>query len=139
MSKTVRVNNVYKLTFFKEHLISFQKNFSGFFFNYSLNNFLFRKYTFNIFFSTRVFFHRHWWFTGQQGKGGDHRLFHSTTSTRSTFQHFNLLTVCIWIKIFCWWFRYDMVSNFFNSFYNIIIWPKNIYLLVSILTFSKEF
>ena len=39
-------------------------------------------------FSTRVFFHRHWQFTGQQGKGGDHRLFHSTTSTRSpTLRH----------------------------------------------------
>ena len=31
---------------------------------------------------------RHWWFTGQQGKGGDHLLFHSTTSTRSrTLRH----------------------------------------------------
>ena len=42
----------------------------------------------NFFFSIRVFFHRHWQFTGQQGKGGDHLLFHSTTSTRSrTFRH----------------------------------------------------
>ena len=41
-----------------------------------------------IFFSIRVFFHRHWWFTGQQGKGGDHLLFHFTTSTRSrTLRH----------------------------------------------------
>ena len=41
-----------------------------------------------VFFSIRVFFHRHWRFTGQQGKGGDHLLFHSTTSTRSrTFRH----------------------------------------------------
>ena len=41
-----------------------------------------------FFFSIRVFFHRHWQFTGQQGKGGDHLLFHSTTSTRSrTFRH----------------------------------------------------
>ena len=40
------------------------------------------------FFSIRVFFHRHWRLTGQQGKGGDHFLFHSTTSTRSrTFRH----------------------------------------------------
>ena len=31
----------------------------------------------------RVFFYRHWRFTGQQGKGGDRLLFHSTTSTRS--------------------------------------------------------
>ena len=43
----------------------------------------------NFFFSIRIFFHRHWWLTGQQGKGGDHLLFHSTTSTRSrTFRQF---------------------------------------------------
>ena len=35
------------------------------------------------FFSIRVFFHRHWSFTGQQGMGVDHLLFHSTASTRS--------------------------------------------------------
>ena len=36
------------------------------------------------FFSIRIFFHRHnWRFTGQQGKGGNHLLFHSTTSTGS--------------------------------------------------------
>ena len=36
----------------------------------------------------RVFFHGHWRLTGQQGKRGDHLLFHSTTSTRSrTFRH----------------------------------------------------
>ena len=43
---------------------------------------------FFFFFSIRVLFHRHWRLTGQQGKGGDHLLFHSTTSTRSrTFRH----------------------------------------------------
>ena len=36
-----------------------------------------------VFFSIRVFFHGYWRLTGQQGKGGDHILFHSTTSTRS--------------------------------------------------------
>ena len=41
-----------------------------------------------IFFSIRVFFHWHWRLTGQQGKGGDLLLFHSTTSTRSrTFRY----------------------------------------------------
>ena len=41
-----------------------------------------------VFFPIRVFFHRHWRFTGQQGKGGHHLLFHSTTSTRSrTLKH----------------------------------------------------
>ena len=36
-----------------------------------------------FFFFIRVFFHKHWRFTGQQGKGGDYLLFHSATSTRS--------------------------------------------------------
>ena len=41
-----------------------------------------------IFFSIKVFYHRNWRFTEQQGKGGDHFLFHSTTSTRSrTLRH----------------------------------------------------
>ena len=52
----------------------------------------------------RVFFyqgflHRHSRFAGQQGKGGDHFLFHSTTSTRSwTLWHlFATLHVrCLW-------------------------------------------
>ena len=35
------------------------------------------------FFFYQRFLHRHWRFTGQEGKGGDHVLFHSTTSTRS--------------------------------------------------------
>ena len=40
------------------------------------------------FFSIRVFCHRHWRLTGLQIKGGDHLLFHSTTSTRSRrFRH----------------------------------------------------
>ena len=44
--------------------------------------------TIYYFFSVRVFFHRHWRFTGQQGKGGGHLLFHSTTSTCSrTLRH----------------------------------------------------
>ena len=41
-----------------------------------------------FFFTIRVFFHGHWRLTGQQEKGGDHLLFHSTTSTGSwTFRH----------------------------------------------------
>ena len=41
-----------------------------------------------FFFSIKIFFHRHWQLTGQQGKGGDHLLFHSTSSTRPrTFRH----------------------------------------------------
>ena len=49
---------------------------------------LFTFFSFLFFFSIRVFFHRHWRVTGQQGKGGNHLLFHSTTSTSSrTFRH----------------------------------------------------
>ena len=41
-----------------------------------------------IFFLSGFSFHRHWRFTGQQRKGGNHRLFHFSTSTRSrTFRH----------------------------------------------------
>ena len=44
--------------------------------------------TSKLFFSIRVFFHGHWWLTGQQGKGEGHLLFRSTTSTPSrTFRH----------------------------------------------------
>ena len=40
------------------------------------------------FFFYQGFLHRHWRFTGQQGKRGDYLLFHSITSTRSwTFRH----------------------------------------------------
>ena len=40
------------------------------------------------FFFYQDFLHWHLQFTGQQGKGGDHLLFQSTTSTRSwTFRH----------------------------------------------------
>ena len=35
------------------------------------------------FFYIRFFFHAYWRFTGQQGKGGDLRLFHCITSTHS--------------------------------------------------------
>ena len=39
-------------------------------------------------FSVRALFHEHWQLTGQQGKGGDLFLLHSTTSTHSrTFRH----------------------------------------------------
>ena len=47
---------------------------------------------FTFSFSIGVFFRRHWRFTGQQGKGGDHLLFHSTTSTHSrTLRYLRIL------------------------------------------------
>ena len=51
-------------------------------------NWVIQFFFFFFFFSIRGFFHGHWQLTGQQGKGGDLFLFHSTTSTRSrTFRH----------------------------------------------------
>ena len=52
-------------------------------------------HVFFVFFLFRVFFHRHWRFTGQQGKGEDHLLFHSTTST--AHEHSDIyLQLCMW-------------------------------------------
>ena len=62
-------------------LLKFLKNF------YHFKNWDIIKKVWKFFF-IRVFFHRHRRFTGQQGKGGNHILFHSTTSTRSqTLRH----------------------------------------------------
>ena len=55
---------------------------------------------FLLFFSIRVSFHGHWRLTGQQGKGGDHLLFHSTTSTRSLRHLFATLHVRWLSRIF---------------------------------------
>ena len=51
------------------------------------------------FFSIRVFFHWHGQLTGQQGKGVDHLLFHSTTSTRTrTFRHIFAILHVRWLS-----------------------------------------
>ena len=47
------------------------------------------------FFFYQDFLHRHWRFTGQERKGGDHLIFHSTTSTRSEHWHI-YLQLCMW-------------------------------------------
>ena len=55
----------------------------------------------NVFFcfSIRVFFHRDWWFTGQQGKGGDHLLLHSNTSNCSWTLRYLLATLHVrWLS-----------------------------------------
>ena len=45
-------------------------------------------YIYIYIYSIRASFHRHWWFIGQQRKGGDHLLFYSKNSTHSqTFRH----------------------------------------------------
>ena len=52
-----------------------------------------------FFFSIRIFFHGHWRLTGQQGKGGDYLLFHSTTSTRSRTCRYLLATLHVrWLS-----------------------------------------
>ena len=76
-------------------------------------------------FFIRVFFHRHWQFTGQQEKGGDHRLFHSTTSTRSqTFRHLFATLHVRWLsRIFnCNACVYQTATRWDLSPYRITIW-----------------
>ena len=50
---------------------------------------------FFFFFSIRVFFHRHWQLTGQQGKGGDHLIplyhFHPLTNIQTFICNFVLI------------------------------------------------
>ena len=51
------------------------------------------------FFSIRVFFHGHWWLTGQQVKGGDHLFFNCTTFTHSwTFRDLFATLHVIWLS-----------------------------------------
>ena len=80
-------NNLVKLEYFLENdLLYFHPFFS---FGEKLD----------VFFYIRVFFHRHWRFTGQQDKEGDHRLFHSTTSTRSrTLKHLFVTLHVRWLS-----------------------------------------
>ena len=55
----------------------------------------------NFFFFYQGFLHRHWRFTEQQGKAGDHLFFHSTTSTRSrTLRHLFATLHVRWLSHF---------------------------------------
>ena len=52
-----------------------------------------------IVFSIRVLFHGYWQLTGQQGKGGGHPLFRSTTSTHSrTLRHLFATLYVRWLS-----------------------------------------
>ena len=52
-------------------------------------------------FILRIFFYRNWWFIGQSGEGGDHLLFHVTTSTRSqTLRHLFATLQMRWLHVF---------------------------------------
>ena len=80
---------------------------------------------FLFFFFYQGFLHRHWQFTGQQGKGGDHRLFHSTTSTCSpTLRHLYATLHVRWLsRIFnrngC---VYQTATRWDLPLYRITIW-----------------
>ena len=51
------------------------------------------SYSFILFFSIRVFFHRHWLFTGQQGK----TIFYSNLPLPLAHKHSDIyLQLCIW-------------------------------------------
>ena len=53
----------------------------------------------HLFFLYQGILYRHWRFTGQQGKGEDHLLFHSTTSTRSrTLRHLFVTLHVKWLS-----------------------------------------
>ena len=75
--------------------------------------------------SIEVFFHRYWQLTRQQEKGGDHLLFHSTTSARSqTFRHLFEVLHARWLpRIFnrkaC---VYQIATRWDLSPYRITIW-----------------
>ena len=77
------------------------------------------------FFSIRVFIHKHWRFTGQQGKGGVNLLFHSTTSTRSrTLRHLFATLHARWLsRIFnCNACVYQTATRWDLPPYRITIW-----------------
>ena len=78
-----------------------------------------------FFFSIRVFFHEHWRLTGQQGKGGDHLLFHSTTSTSSrTFRHLVVTLHVRWLShiLNCTACIYQTATRWDLPPYRITIW-----------------
>ena len=83
------------------------------------------KWSLKIFFFYEGFLHRQWRFTGQQGKGGDHLLFHSTTYTRSrTLRHlFETLHVRWLSRIFnCNACVYQTATRWDIPPYRITIW-----------------
>ena len=64
-----------------------RRNYRAYIFVFAISAPLF-IYIYIYIFSIRASFHRHWWFIGQQRKGGDHLLFYSKNSTHSrTFRH----------------------------------------------------
>ena len=94
------------------------------------------------FFSIRVFFHKHWQLTGEQGKGGDHHSFHPTTSTRSQiFRHLFATLQVRWLShVFnCNACIYQTATQWDLPAYRITIWLIDdvilifVYLLVELI------
>ena len=89
----------------------------------------------NPFFSIRVFFHGHWQLAGQQGKGGDHFLLNSTTSTCSpTFRHLFATLHVRWLwpifnRTAC---IYQTATRWDFPAYRITIWLINDVMLIVI-------
>ena len=93
-SKTIRLNSLIEINKSIRHEIK-----SIISRNESLAEYEKKKKNFFFFLSIRVFFHRQWQLTGQQGKGGDLFLFHFTTSTCSqTFRHLRATLQLRWLS-----------------------------------------
>ena len=75
-----------------------------------------------FFFSIKNFCRRHCRFTGQQGKGGDHLLFYSTTSTRSrTLRHLFATLHVRWLS--CIFKRLCLPDFLLDEIYHLIELP----------------
>ena len=94
-----------------------------------------------MFFSIRVFFHRHWQFTGQKRIGRNHLLFHSATSTHwRTLRHLFATLHVRWLsRIFyhnvC---VYQTATRWDLPPYQITIWLIDWWCNVSFLTWRID-
>ena len=89
----------------------------------SVNDYSCQIYIF-VFFLYQGFLHRHWRFTEQQGKGGDHLLFHSTTSACSqTFRHLYIWNFACEMTIIITTAKY-LQNNLFYLYNILIKWKE---------------
>ena len=86
-------------------------------------------------FSIRVFFHGHWLLAGQQGEGGVHLSFHSTTSIRSRTSTYLFATLHVgWLSyIFsrtaCIYQTATLWFNILSNYYLIDWWCDVIFIV----------
>ena len=118
----------------------FISNFNPCISSFIATNLVLRPY--NLFFFYQGVLHRHWRFTGQQGKGGDHLLFLSTISTLSRTLRYLFATLHVrWLShifnrtacIYQAATRWDLPS------YRITIWLIDDVTLVFVCLFSWWF